>query len=441
MLGKLSTRCARFLGCGDQVRPFVRCNTAVALAVGLFSLCIAYPLRAEYRVDAGDVIEIFVSQVPELQRRVAVKIDGNVSFPMLGTIQAAGLTPAQLQEKIQTVLTTKVYQQRTSDGREIDIVIAPYDVTATVVEYRPVYVSGDVAKPGEYVYRPFMTARQAIAASGGYNVVPAGATNPYLESVDLRSEYDMLWTELAKEQARIWRVKSELGDKDNIDKSHLIEVPVAHGTVTKIVDIESEHLKASKAFHDGQRDFLKTSIKKGAEQIGVLTEQRGKEEQGEQADTDELQKVIMLFEKGNMTSPRVMDARRAVLLSATRKLQTVSQLMQVERQQEELSRQIENVDSLRKMELLKELQDANGKASAVRRRLQGISEKLQYLATRSSSGGGDKIGHDIVIFRKCEKGRERLVAGDDFELQPGDVVEVAAQGDKRSEGAFPNTSQ
>ena len=52
---------------------------------------------------------------------------------------------------------------------------------ATVAEYRPVYVNGDVSKPGEYPYRPTTTARQVVALAGGYDIMHIRMNNPYLE--------------------------------------------------------------------------------------------------------------------------------------------------------------------------------------------------------------------------------------------------------------------
>jgi polysaccharide export outer membrane protein len=141
-------------------------------------LCSLVSARAEYRVDVGDVIEIFVARVPDLQRRVSVTLDGTISFPLLGSVAVAGLSPSQLQTKIQSILATKVFQQRASDGREIEVAIDPDEVTASVVEYRPIYVNGDVSKPGEYAYRAFMTARQAVAMSGGFDPLHMRA-NPW----------------------------------------------------------------------------------------------------------------------------------------------------------------------------------------------------------------------------------------------------------------------
>jgi polysaccharide export outer membrane protein len=66
------------------------------------------------------------------------------------------------------------------------------------------------------------------------------------------------------------------------------------------------------------------------------------------------------------------------------------------------------------------------KANQIRAKLQGIAEKLQYTAlVRSQLVRGSGGKPEITVVRKGERGRERFVAEEDFELQPGDVVEVA----------------
>ncbi|OKO88691.1 hypothetical protein AC629_08780 [Bradyrhizobium sp. NAS80.1] len=66
----------------------------------------------------------------------------------------------------------------------------------------PFYVNGAVSKPGEYPYRPSITARQLVAVAGGYDFMRIRMSNPSLGSADLRSEYGS--------QARMWRIKTEL---------------------------------------------------------------------------------------------------------------------------------------------------------------------------------------------------------------------------------------
>ena len=122
------------------------------------------------------------------------------------------------------------------------------------------------------------------------------------------------------------------------------------------------------------------------------------------------------------------DARRAVLLSSTRKLQTSAQLMQVKTQQDELTRRLAKLDDQRKLDSLRELQDTSLRLNQIRERLQSVGEKLQYTAmVRSQLVRGASSKPDIAIIRKGEKGPERIIASEDTELQPGDAIEVTLQ--------------
>ena len=55
---------------------------------------------------------------------------------------------------------------------------------------------------GSKLFVQFMTVRQAIALSGGYDILRMRMENPILLSADLRGEYESLWTDFAKEGAR-----------------------------------------------------------------------------------------------------------------------------------------------------------------------------------------------------------------------------------------------
>jgi polysaccharide export outer membrane protein len=136
--------------------------------LALSLLCSAVPAEAQYRVDVGDVIEIFVARVPELQRRIPIRLDGSISFPLLGSLAVAGLDSSEMESRIQATLASKVFQQRLPDGREVDVLLNRDEITAAVVEYRPIYVNGDVSRPGAHAYRPSMTARRCQEATMSY---------------------------------------------------------------------------------------------------------------------------------------------------------------------------------------------------------------------------------------------------------------------------------
>jgi len=403
-----------------------KARDARSLLLAVAFLCSVTPAKAEYRLHVGDVIEISVARLPELKQRVPVQLDGTISFPLAGTLQVANLPPAEVQAKVQAILAAKVFRQRTSDGRENSVTIEPDEVTATVVEYRPIYVNGDVSRPGEQAYRPLMTVRQAVALSGGYDVIRLRMNNPILEAADLRAEYESLWTEYAKEQAHVWRLQQELGQKTTVDQKALLDVPVARSTALAIVNNEAEQLKTRQADEQTERTFLNRGIVQADEQINILSEQQKTEDQGTQADLEELERAKELFSRGTLTMLRVSDARRAMLLSSTRKLQTSAQLMQTMRQRDDLSRQVERLDGQRRGDMLRELQDATVALSKIRLKLESTGEKLQYTAfAKSQLAHGFGTRPAITIVRSGARGSQNLVANEEFDLQPGDVVEVA----------------
>jgi polysaccharide biosynthesis/export protein len=408
---------------GDAVRTRRRQLFALGLVtVGV--TCSFAPVRAEYRVDIGDVIEISVARVPELQRRATVNSDGDIAFPMLGTFPVAGLLPSEMEARIQATLATKAFRQRASDGREYTVEIDPDEVTAIVAQHRPVYVNGDVLKPGDHAFRPFMTVREAVALSGGYDVLRVRMENPILLAADLKGEYQSLWTEFAKQQAHALRLEAELAGKNTLDNKFLEETPLPPSKAAEIATTEAERLRTEQVDYDREKAFLELVFNQDKEQIKVLADQEAKQREGLQADAEELRKVTELLGRGMLVSARVTEARRAMLLSSTMALQTTGQLMQMRRQQADVARQLERLGDQRRIKLLQELQEARTALNQVRAKLQSTSEKLQYAGARSQLMRGNELKPDIVLIRKGEKRRERIPANEDSELQPGDVVEV-----------------
>jgi polysaccharide export outer membrane protein len=310
------------------------------------------------------------------------------------------------------------------------MVIDPEDVSALVVEYRPIYVDGDVFRPGEHPYRPLMTVREAVALAGGYDVTRFRMTNPLFEAAELRGTYQTLWIELAKEKATMWRIKTELGAKDDLNEAMLIEGLVPRATVSDIISVETEHLKARAADYQREKDYLQRSLKQAQEHIAVLSHQEQNEEQGTKADDEELHRVVELFGRGTLPTTRVTDARRAVLLSSSRKLQTSAQLMEVKKEQERVARELEKLDDLHRITLLHELQETNVRVGEIRARLQSTGERLQIAgAMKSPLVEGASKKAQIVVHRKGEEGWRHFGADEDLELQPGDVVDVSLRSD------------
>src|SRR5262249_31171405 len=148
--------------------------------------------------------------------------------------------------------------------------------------------------------------------------------------------------------------------------SSLKDIPIAPSVISDIVNAETEYLKTKQSDYQRERSFLQRSVQEADAEVSVLSDQQKKEEEGYQIDLDELQKMLDLYSKGTVVGPRVTDARRAVLLSSTRKLQTSAQLMQFKKQQDEVRRKLEKLDDQRRLDLLRERQETGVKLNEIR---------------------------------------------------------------------------
>ena len=406
-------------------RPRLGCRPLIALA--LAPLFYASSAWADYPVQAGDVVEVSIGGMIEVHQRSAVQLDGTVTFPQVGTVSVAGLSAAEIRTKIQAALLGKTIRQRSPEGRVISFTIAPDDVAATVVEYRPVYVMGDVSKPGQYPFQAAMTARQAVAVSGGYDLLHMGNQKASLEASDLQSEYDSVMVHLAGLALRETRVKSELANLETMDQTLPPDIQVPAATLSALVHAENELFKTRRAEFEFEKGFFERSLKQTAEVMEGLNEQFKQEGHGAVADARELEDLMSLQKKGYASNTRVTDSRHAVTFAAARKMQITMQLDQAKLRKDEFQKQLARLESQRKIALLTDLKDDAIKQIELRSKLRNVRDKLGAISmTRAQvSRVAGAQSPKIVVVRKGQKGRERLAVDEDFELQPADVVEVA----------------
>lgn len=407
----------------------------------LVSLCLPLllattkPSLAEdsYRIQPGDSVEFSAASSPDMNTRATVNIDGQISLPLTGALKVAGLTVSELQAKVRNEMSSKVFRRRASDGRELSVMLAPDEISVVVAEYRPVYVNGDVSQPGQQAFRPGMTVRQAIALAGGVDVMRFRAQNPLLDEADFRADYDAQWTLFATQQAKILRLKAELAGKSEFDPKQLQATPISNNKVKDIVNLEEAQLTARNNLNQKQRNYLQGAIATENDRISALSQQEDKEKLGVQADTEELERVKELFGRQTLPITRVIEARRTILLSSTRYLQTVAQRGVSERDRADLAAQLDKLPDERRQNLLTELHDTEMELDQTRSKLQALGDKLIYTGlVRSQLVRGHGGEPSIRIHRRTDTGVTSVEATQDEELKPGDVVDVALQ--------FPQTS-
>ncbi|MCA8891836.1 MAG: polysaccharide export protein [Hyphomonas sp.] len=126
-----------------------------------------------YTLGNGDQLRITVFGQPDLSGQFEVDGTGSISMPLIGQVEALGLTTPQLEDRIVEKL-------------EGDYVLNPR-VSAEVINYRPYYILGEVNRPGEYPYNSGLTVVNAVAAAGGWTY-RAKKNVVYIKSVDSNQE-------------------------------------------------------------------------------------------------------------------------------------------------------------------------------------------------------------------------------------------------------------
>ena len=107
-----------------------------------------------YTLDSGDKLRIVVFGQDTLSNNYTVDAQGTVSLPLVGAVEARGLTTSQLGSAIA--------------GRLRSGYVRDPSVAVEIETYRPFFVLGEVTFPGQYPYVPNMTVENAIAIAGGF---------------------------------------------------------------------------------------------------------------------------------------------------------------------------------------------------------------------------------------------------------------------------------
>lgn len=108
----------------------------------------------DYRLGTGDAVRVTVFGHEDLSGEFEVAGSGRVSLPLVGEVQAGGLTVRQLERAIVEVL-------------QPDYLKNPR-VAVEVLNYRPFYILGEVNQPGSYAYVNGMRVINAVALAGGF---------------------------------------------------------------------------------------------------------------------------------------------------------------------------------------------------------------------------------------------------------------------------------
>lgn len=152
----------RFLAASMRIAALI-CCVAVAGCDSVPSMGPATPAEQQALIreasttspvlHPGDKIKVTVFGEDRLTGEYEIDAAGLVSLPLAGTVQAGGLTKQQMEQALAKKFSSEYLRNP--------------KVTVDVSSYRPFYIMGEVARPGEYSYKDGLNVLSAIALAGG----------------------------------------------------------------------------------------------------------------------------------------------------------------------------------------------------------------------------------------------------------------------------------
>jgi len=134
-------------------QPYAMAPAPTAVAYAAAPIPAAYD--SAYRLNAGDKLRVVVYGQEGLTNTYAIDAGGSITMPLIGLVPARGRTPAGLAAEI----TGKLRHGYIRDP----------SVAVEIETYRPFFILGEVAAPGQYPYVPNMSVESAVAIAGGFS--------------------------------------------------------------------------------------------------------------------------------------------------------------------------------------------------------------------------------------------------------------------------------
>jgi protein involved in polysaccharide export with SLBB domain len=400
----------------------------ISLLAMLAAPAFANPNGPEYRLGPQDKLRVRVhewraskDEVFEwaaLKEDYAIGATGALALPLLGEIEASGLTTAELSRAIGDRLKDRLGM------------IEPPDTTVEVVLYRPFYIIGQVDKPGEYPFRPGLTVLQAISVAGGMQrVSDMGLFRLERDAIVSKGELSQIATESNNLKARKARLEAELKSSAEIDFGKDLLDQKASPLVANLMEQEKRIFEARRKGMTTQLEALaqlKVYLKGEIDSLNAQTE---KEDTQIRLVKKELDSVSTLVEKGLSAAPRQLLLQRTIAQIEGERLRLNTNAVKAQQDISKTDIQILDVKNKWANEVNAELRATQASLDQLANRAETSGNLLyeamvtapHFIAERARSTRNEPV---LKIVRDVEGYPVETVVPDTASVAPGDTIKV-----------------
>ncbi|MEK1872935.1 MAG: polysaccharide biosynthesis/export family protein [Rhizobium altiplani] len=402
-------------------------RSGIVVAAGLAALLASSSLASadDYRLGMMDKLRIRVAEWQTADGSIrdwsvisgdyTVGPSGSISLPFVGDMPASGKTTDAIAQEIGSALQKQfALKDRPSASVELS-------------EFRPVYLSGDVEKPGEYPFAPNLTIVKAVSLAGGLRRADSGQRFAR-DFINAKGDAVVYMADRARLLVKQARLRAEIANQDTIEMpKELQDKPEAK----PLLDSETALMNTRKKRLTLQLQALadlKQLLQSEVETLAKKSETQTRQLQLATADRD---KVEDLAEKGLALSARKMAAEQ-------RAADTEATLLDIDtnslKAKQDISKADQDEITLRNdwdAQLAQELQNAEAQLDELHLKLETSNSLMAEALTQSTdaarfdtSTGAASIAYSIV--RDVDGKAKEIPVQENTALQPGDLIKVTA---------------
>jgi protein involved in polysaccharide export with SLBB domain len=400
-----------------------------AVICAMFVLLVAWAPAdaAEYRFGPDDKIRLSIFEWrPSLDETFGwealndefkVGAEGDLSLPLVGRVQAGGLSRDELSEHISEQLS-----ERMGLGRQPTVAIE-------IVEYRPFYIVGPVSTSGAFPYRSGLTVLQAVSLAGGLRTFTGDLFDTGHQTITSAGDLNVLLLQRDNLQARAMRLEAELARAAEIEFPRELFDRRSEPAVATLLQAEQRIFSSREDAYSTQMHALEQLKRNLATELPSLAAQLETVEAQVQLIEEELESVQTLLRSGLANQPRRMALERDLARTEGDRLRVESSLLRAKQEISKAEISIVELRSRRAQEITAELGETQARLEELGRRIDTTTKLISAFAAASpyvvDGATPGRVAEPVYhIVRRVGDEVTEMSADETTPVLPGDTVKV-----------------
>jgi protein involved in polysaccharide export with SLBB domain len=368
-------------------------------------------------VHANDKLKLKIFQYPELNGEYEVDANGTITLADIGDIPVDGLTTKDVanlvsQRIIRAGLSTK-------PGTSVEI-----------MQSRPVYVLGDVQKPGEYTFRPGVTVLQVVSLAGGWlRFNDPGLVRVERDMITVKGELRQIMRRRFRLVARRALLNAELAMTHDVQfPQALVQQAGKDSALSQLLDQERSLLRTRVEAVETELESLnKTRTLYEGEIEGVMRQMKANQAQYDSVGK-ELKSIKALEAKGLTTATRVMGLERMLEQIEMNQQGFQTLVLRARQAITQLNQRVFDLENNQRGKVMAELEQTRIDLDDLNIKW-GTNRSLLVEAQITAPtliAGSDNLSEtrNLTIVRVVKGNEQTLEANENTVMLPGDVLRV-----------------